>query len=262
MIYYPLRYTATAKYSRLWFFDQLVFVDMLMPIAATSYDARTLLLHLVCIPFYVLSFMCVYEIGYFENDMRAARSEKSPVLTDQVHRFHGYRIEPYAWIYAIVFAGIGASIIVYTGSLPHHGVWVRSALWIAILVSVRIVFRIYNNKNENDRPTLYFVLQLFKYGSVLVIFAPTIFGVVITSSQIVAISLVYWVYRAGGRQKSLNREKIRLTLAFGFGALLALGGATTSIDSLVAALIAGAWLLLRLGKPALMSYLRDRDGRS
>ena len=258
MIYAPLRYTATAKYPRLWFFDQLVLVDVLMPVAATSYDGRSLLVHLIAIPFFVVSFMCIYEIGYFENDMKAARSEASPVLTDQVQRFIDFRIEPYAWIYAIVFAVIGLSIAGYAGLLIGSRLWIRATAWVGLLAGVRLVFYVYNNRQPDDRPMLYFILQLFKYGSVLVMFPPTLFGVVITAGQVVAISIVYWVYRAGGRQKSLNREEIRLALSCAFGALLFLGGVTTPIDSRMAALLAGGWLLLRLGKPKVMFYLRDR----
>jgi hypothetical protein len=260
MIYIPLRYTVSAKYPVAWFIDQLVFVDMLMPLAATSYDMNTLLVHCICLPFYILSFMCIYEIGYFDNDMRAAKSEASPVLSDSVQRFTRYRLEPYAWIFAVALAGVGGGIAVRAHLFTMDAFRTRSELWIAVLIAVRIAFHIYNRQNENDRPTLYFVLQVLKYGSVLVVFSPTVFGAVITASQILAISAVYWTYRRSGRRNSegVDREKLRLIIAFGIAVPLALAGVHTPNDSLLAAALAVAWLLLRLAKPKVMSVVRNR----
>jgi hypothetical protein len=262
MMYFPLRYTAAAKYPKLWFFDQLVLVDILMPVAATSYDARSLLLHLACIPFFVVSFMCIYEIGYFENDMKAARSEASPVLRNDVERFRDYGIEPYAWIFAGFFGAAGLGLFRYTELFANASILRYTTTWAAILIMVRVVFYNYNNRGVRERPMIYFVLQLLKYGSVLLVFRPTIFGVVITIAQIISISVVYWVYRAGGDQKSLNREVIRIALALGIGSLLGLSGARTGTDSLMAAVFAGTWLLARLGKPGIMLYLRRRGRTS
>jgi hypothetical protein len=260
MIYIPLRYTLSAKYPTLWFIDQLVFVDMLMAIAATSYSTKTLLVHCLCIPFYVLSLMCVYEIGYFDNDMNAAKSEIAPAISDRMHRFAGYAIEPYSWIVALLLAGAAGLLATQSLLLTVDMLWIRSAAWIGVLIGIRVTFYVYNRQKESRRPILYFVLQVLKYCGVLVMFPPTIFGVAITAAQIIAISVVYLTYRMADRHtsESINREKMRLAFACGIGIPLFLAGARTAVDSLMAAALAAAWLLLRLAKPTVKSVLESR----
>ena len=62
-------------------FDQVLFVECLLAIIATVTSFSSLLSKLVCMPFFTLSLMCIYEIGYFENDMVAAAHEAAPTLT-------------------------------------------------------------------------------------------------------------------------------------------------------------------------------------
>ena len=83
-LYLPFRYTAGAKYAPSYVLDHMLFVECLLAVIATVVSFGDLLSKLVCIPFFMLSLMCVYEIGYYENDMVAAAREDAPTLTKQV----------------------------------------------------------------------------------------------------------------------------------------------------------------------------------
>ena len=259
-MYIPLRYTYEAKYSKAYVVDQVLLVNVLLAVAATSSDLKSLVSHLACVPVFVIAFMCVYEIGYFENDMRAARLEAAPVLGANVARFADYRIEPFAWISALALSGLGALIAVALNLRSPRDMLIESAIWVGLLAAVRAAFFLYNRLEVGRRPPLYVLLQLLKYNSVFVLFRPTLFGAVIAASQVAMMATVYWVYRLGGRQRTINEETMRLLFACAIAAPLLLAQAGTGLDTPAAAALAITWLVLRLAKPPVMAALRRRNG--
>ncbi|WP_409331685.1 hypothetical protein [Trujillonella humicola] len=205
-LYIPMRYTARVKLSPWYALDQFLLVDALVIAIAVSYDLTSLLHFGLIAPLLLLSVMSVYELGYFENDMVAARSEERPVLDPNVSRYREYPIRLQAWIWAAAFAAAGLGAAVLLGELGTDELLRAGIGWAVLLVVLRAVFFLYNRTRTERRMFVYPLLQALKYGAVFVVFVPTVLGVALVMSQIMGMWVVYVVYRLGGSKKALNRD--------------------------------------------------------
>jgi hypothetical protein len=212
-LYIPMRYTARVKYSPGYTLDQFLFVDALVLAIAVTYDMASLLHFLVVAPLLLLSVMSVYEIGYFENDMHASKFEERPVLDPSVSRFRDYPIRVQAWIWAAAFAAAGLGAAVLLDELGTDALLTAGISWVLLLVVLRAAFFVYNRTRTEVRMFVYPVLQGLKYGAVFLIFVPTVLGVALVTSQIMAMWVTYVVYRLDGRKGALNRD-VFVTVAF------------------------------------------------
>lgn len=225
-LYIPMRYAARVKFSPLYTLDQFLLVDALIIVIAVTYDVASLLHFMVIAPVLLLSVMSIYEIGYFENDVLASRFEERPVLDPSVSRFRDYPIRVQAWIWAAACAAAGLGAAVLLDELDTDEIVTAAISWALLLVVLRAVFFLYNRTRTERRMYVYPVLQALKYGSVLLVFMPTVLGVALLISQIMAMWATYVVYRLDGRKDALNRDLFR-TAAF----LVAAGllGVTSSV---------------------------------
>ena len=258
-LYLPLRYTARGKYTRSYVLDQLLLVEFLLLALSVSTGWSVFLRMLVPTGALFLSVMCVYEIGYFENDMRAARSEARPRITAAVDRFRAYPMQPAAWIWSGALAGIAGATLFATGTIGSTAQLASAALfWGGALVTVRLVFAVYNGANLSRRVTLYPVLQALKFAPVLLLIPPTTLGAVAIACQIGAMWAIYVTYRLDGRAKDFPREKFRVALLAIAGALLSLapGAWRESFAFQIGAL--SLWCVARLCKAPLLRALRRR----
>ena len=245
-LYFPFRYTMRAKYPFKYFIDQLLFVDMAVIVIATSGSWSSLVNDVLIVTPLFLAFMMIYEIGYFENDAVGASHEETPSLTANVARFRHYPIEVNAWIWALAFTFCGTTIYEYIHP-TIKGAWVAVTLtWIAVLGMSRAVFFCYNRIQVASRLFTYPLLQLLKYGSIFLVLPPaSIMGEALISGQIVLMSVVYLVYRAGGRKPNLDRELWRTLIIGAIVVVDAMGSHTIIASSGFTLLLAAAWLLLR-----------------
>ncbi len=208
-LYLPMRYTTRVKYSPGYTLDQLLLVDAAVLAIAVSQDLASLLHFALVAPLLLLSVMCVYEIGYFENDMHASRSEERPVLAPGVSRFRDYPIAVQAWVWAAVLAAAGLGAAVLLGQLRADQLLGAGVSWLLLLVVLRLVFFAYNRTSTELRMFVYPVLQALKYGGIFLVFAPTLLGVALVTSQIMAMWATYVVYRLDGRKEALDRDLFR-----------------------------------------------------
>jgi hypothetical protein len=257
-LYIPLRYTFRAKYPRFYFFDQLVLVDMALAAIATAHDPQAFFRELLFLPMFVLSLMCVYEIGYFENDIVAAKKEVSPTLTENVRRYQLFPIFPGAWIWALLFAAMGSWVAWELGSL-HQALTVHAISWIAALAAIRLTFVFYNRQPVDRRIYIYPLLQLEKYSIVFLVVSPTLVGGLLIFCQIIMMWTIYLIYRLKGSRPIFERELYR-TILFMIGAFILLANDPRSIlaDSQFSVLAAAIWSILRLCKPFVTSRTKRR----
>ncbi|MQA33003.1 HAD family hydrolase [Modestobacter roseus] len=274
-LYVPLRYTVRVKSSPWYTFDRLILVDALVVAIAVAYDLESLLHFVLIVPLLLLSVMSVYEIGYVENDMHAARSEARPVLSPLVSRFRDYPIRLGPWIWATAFAAAGLAVAVLLDELSNEELLATGVAWALLLLAVRGVFYVYNRMRTETRIFAYPVLQGLRFGGVFLVFVPSVLGVVLVLSQLTAMWATYVVYRLGGRKEALNRDLFG-TVAFLIGAgLLGMtevlhggvlaeppGRESATELCLVSALL---WSLARLGKAPVLrrvkGALASRPGR-
>jgi hypothetical protein len=260
--YFPLRYTIKAKYNLVHMVDKIILVDLLLLVLSTSRDFDDLLRRLVCMPFLVASLTCVYEMGYFENDTVAARSESKPTLTDDVRRFLAYPMYPSAWLWAVGLGVAGCAAAVFTRSMPFDALVPAIMSWVISLVLLRMVFFIYNQQEVQHRIFIYPVLQLMKYLPVFFLIQPTMMGVILVISQVAMMSMVYTAYRLGGKTKDLNKEAFR-TVIWGVGiCLLASIGRFSVVGSLFPLSMILLWCIARLVKARLLDWARRSRGHA
>lgn len=257
-LYLPLRYTATAKYTRSYVLDQILFVDMLL-IALSISTSPEALLHALCVvPFLTLSLMCIYEIGYHENDTVAARREKSPTLRREAARFRDYPIQVNAWIWAAMLGVAGLGCAWWSGLLGPLDFNLAVLSWAGMLGVLRAVFYIYNRRPPSARIFLYPVLNVMKFAPVFFLIPPTKFGVALALSQVVMMWVVYITYRYGGSHTDIRKDGTRLML-FALGAGLMLSSSSFAyLGGVFQFSVILGWLALRLAKAPLLAALRAR----
>ncbi|WP_419758713.1 HAD family hydrolase [Acidisoma sp.] len=255
-LYIPLRYTARAKYAASYVFDQVLFVECLLAVFATVTSFDGLLSKLACMPFFTLSLMCIYEIGYFENDMVAAAREDAPTLTKHSGRFRSYPMQPAAWIWAVAAAAAGAWLACFTGVM-HAAQLPRAALlWLGSLILLRIVFFAYNRVRPAARIAVYPVLQMLKYLPLFLLFPATPAGAVLAFCQATTMSLIYLVYRQTGQRRVIEKEQFRTAMFAVALCFMATASTTAALGGRFALGLLAVWCLVRLAKAPILRLVR------
>ncbi|MCI0756550.1 hypothetical protein [Teichococcus vastitatis] len=261
-LYVPMRYTARAKYTRSYVIDQILLVDVALLMLAVAQSGLQVIEAAVYVPLLVMSIMCVYEMGYFENDMVAARREVKPTLTAEVKRFIAYPIYPGAWVWAITLGIAGIGMAHWRGELSVHSVPAAIGFWVGALIVLRAVFFAYNQRRTDARLVMYPMLHFMKYCPIFVLIHPTPMGVVLALSQVATMWVVYMTYRLGGNQKAIPKEVFRTGLwAIGMG-FLGTAGLFGSRENMVILTLMGMWSVARLSKPMVLQWARSNDLRS
>ena len=175
----------------------------------------------------MLSFWCIYEFGYYENDQVAEKYEQKPVLS---HTYYKRLItiqwwQPWIWSLMIGLLGVyfivASKIVTLDISFNFHEVTTNlldlrwntiqdsdrafSSLflkafykWTGFLLISRLGFFVYNYVNKRTRIWFYPVLQSFRYCGFLIVAATNLVGVCIITSYVLARSTTYIVYRYSG----------------------------------------------------------------
>lgn len=257
-LYIPLRYTARAKYAASYVFDQVLFVECLLAVIATVTSFGSLLSKLSCMPFFTLSLMCIYEIGYFENDMVAASREDAPTLTKHSGRFRSYPMQPAAWIWAVAAAAIGAWLACSTGAMHTSQLPWAALIWLGSLILLRVVFYAYNRVRPAARIAVYPILQMFKYLPLFLLFPATPAGAVLAFCQATTMSLIYLVYRQTGQRHVIEKEQFRTGMFVVALCFMATASTTAALGGRFALGLLAAWCLVRLAKAPILGLVRSR----
>jgi len=260
-LYIPLRYTARAKYTSSYVFDQVLLVECLLVVVATVTSFGGLLPRLACIPFFTLSLMCIYEIGYYENDMVAAGREDAPTLTEQAQRFRSFPMQPAAWIWSLAAGAGGAWVACFTGQMRVAFLPQAALMWLGTLILLRVVFFAYNRTRPAGRIAIYPVLQMFKYLPLFLLFPATPAGAILAFCQVATISLIYLIYRQTGERRVFDKEQLRTGLFALALCFMATVGTPASLGGRFALSLMAAWCLMRVGKAPILGWLRGRRKR-
>ena len=175
--------------------------------------SRLAILSILCL---LVSFWCMYETGYYENDQVAEKYEERPKLASTYydHKEMMAGNSPWLWSFAFGLAGVillekaqGVRYLFNAAPLElkiasFHPALLMMCYWTALLLSARLCFWVFNNFNKHTRTWLYILLQSFRYyGFATVIYINPI-GISLLSSNILARSILYVVYRySGGESK-------------------------------------------------------------
>ncbi|MEM9274094.1 MAG: hypothetical protein AAGA80_14165 [Cyanobacteria bacterium P01_F01_bin.143] len=217
-IYFPLYYLEKIKRpGENYLLKAILLDDFPVLILAFSWISPQPILNAIAILFFAISFWCIYEFGYYENDLVAEKYEDEPQLSQT---YQDYKLgvswwKP--WIWSLLFGTIGilflegsqkATSILDLGWLQHENLLLKDGLslglsWIGFLLVSRLCFWVYNYVNKKTRIWLYLVLQMTRYCGFLVVTASSIAGINALLCQIFTRSISYIMYRySGGRKTS------------------------------------------------------------
>lgn len=275
--YIPILYLARHKVSGLGrILREVVYVDVLLLLFAFSWISPFPVVHGVGISCFFLAFLLVYEMGYMANDEVAAKFEKDPIVIPdfEKNRDRINYVEP--WFWAALLSFIGGSFIAQIDILETSGLTQRdlltqwptffssygdaistlkplklTALWLAVLLSMRLIYRVYNRTDKMTRTWLYPLLQYYKTFAFILISPVNFVGALALISQVAGRSFAYFIYR-WGRKDWPGDELYMFRFLLFFGGLIVLtpnlGPPHDSIFNLQTAVLA-IWISSRAVKP-------------
>ena len=162
--------------------------------------------------FLLISFWCVYEIGYYENDLVAEKYEEKPKLSITYHTYKHTMETWHPWLWSIVFGFLGVALLEKSNNLnllfdtqaisslkyAAYPLLLPMVCWTGFLLLSRLCFWVYNYLNKQTRTWLYLLLQSFRYYGFTAVTATNPIGTSLLSSQILCRSMLYIVYRYSG----------------------------------------------------------------
>ena len=268
-IYFPLYYLERIKRpGEKYLLRAILLDDFPIIFIAFSWLSPQPILHGISMLFLVISFWCIYEFGYYENDLVAEKYEDQPQLSNTYQDYKHSVTWWKPWIWALLFGAIGIVIFEFSQratSIFDWG-WLQSSsailsailsdsivpglYWIGFLLVSRFCFWVYNYVNKKTRIWLYFVLQLTRYFGFLVVTATNIVGMCALLSHTFTRSISYLVYRyLGGVKQNSWPDIPEQFLKFFLFILMVIG--MSIVDSNLSLLIAWqslaffAWFLFR-----------------
>ncbi len=230
-IYFPLYYLEKIKRpGDNYFFKAIILDDLPILFLAFSWLSPQPILNGISILFFVISFWCIYEFGYYENDLVAEKYEDHPRLSKSYQNYKHTVNWWKPWIWALLFATIG--IVALEGSQRATSIfdwgWLQNSTeilnngilpglyWIGFLLVSRFCFWVYNYVNKKTRIWLYLILQITRYCGFLVVTATNIVGMSALLSHMFTRSISYLMYRySGGTKQSwpdLPEQFLKLSL--------------------------------------------------
>ena len=168
-----------------------------------------------------LSYWCVYEIGYQENDKVGEQYERHPTLSEAYHQ-KKYTVNlktPLPWLYSLAFALPGCILFAISQSeLPltaaatqlyslvdtplSSASLMHYAWWLIYLLVIRVSFWLYNQFNEVTRIWIYPLLQAQRMFGFSILASTSVVGTILLVSFLVSRWIQYCVYRCGGERRA------------------------------------------------------------
>ncbi len=212
-VYLPFFYLEKVKRHGENYTLRVIFWDDLpVLLLAFAWQANHLLLQGFSILFLLVSFWCVYELGYYENDRVAEKYENQPKLAITYNLYRQMMNSWYPWFWSLVFGVIGVALLekargvsfLFESQLLKTSVSLLNPgllpylYWAVFLLLLRLCFWVYNHLNKSTRTWLYLLLQSFRYYGFLAVTSTNIIGTSLLSSHILSRSILYVVYRYSG----------------------------------------------------------------
>jgi len=224
-VYVPLLYAEKIKHpGKNHFLQRVLLWHWAFATIAYSTIAPHFLVSAIALLFLTLSYWCVYEIGYQENDLIGKKYERAPKLSEAFAQ-QGTQLyligNPWPWIWSIALA-IPGCVLVELSQLTEPifrlswaqlsecrtAILFNITIWLLFLAAIRLAFWAYNQFDESARAWIYPMLQTQRlFGYALVTTTSTV-GFVLLISLSVARWMQYCIYRYGG-----NRWKFPVNIA-------------------------------------------------
>ena len=239
-VYVPLFYSEKVKNpGRSHILKRVIMGHWAFLVIAFSFLSHHFILNAVGLLMLTISYWCVYEIGYWENDVVGDRYERKPVLSKNYLRYRD-RLNlntPAPWVWAMALAipalvlleasnlSMGALEAIALAARSWQTLGFNGAVWLGFLGAVRATFWMYNQFSEYTRIWIYPFLQTQKLFGFAMLVSTNAVGAVLLLSLAVSRWLHYSIYRCGG-----DRDRFPLNLCC--LVLFVLGFAAATLSSL------------------------------
>lgn len=221
-IYIPLLYSEKVKRpDKRYFLNSILGEDFIILILSFAYPNIQFLGAAVGLFLLQISFWCIYELGYIENDVVGEKFEDKAILS---YNFKSYQVsfsfwQP--WLWSLGLSALGILVLLRTEILAdslfdsvQNGLglslplfYIALLLWFGFLVVSRGLFYVYNHVNKQSRIWLYFLLQACRYCGYLILISTSITGLMFSVASILTRSIQYILYRyLGGKSSSWPME--------------------------------------------------------
>lgn len=206
--------------------------------------------HVLGLLFLLVSFWAIYERGYVDNDLIAARFEASPKLSAAFSDspVATPRWQPWFWA-----AACGAIAIVML-RWPESPAPVDFAAWAAVLLGTHGWFTMYNRFDKATRVWLFAGLQFARSAAFVALVPIAPIGAMALGAHVLAKWVPYHVYRLGGQEwPEAPLHLIRLLFFVVLALLLGFAQGLTSLWN-ATALALLAWNLFRARQELAMAW--------
>jgi hypothetical protein len=154
------------------------------------------LLHVLGLLFLLVSFWAIYERGYVDNDLIAARFEASPKLSAAFLESPVATPRWQPWIWAIACSAIAIVLLRW----PVTPVPADFAAWAAALLATYGWFTMYNRFDKGTRVWMFAGLQLARSAAFVALVPIAPIGAAALGAHVLAKWVPYYVYRLGGKE--------------------------------------------------------------
>ena len=210
----------------------MIFQDFLIFLLVYSFYNSFAINTFFALFFFLLSFWCIYEVGYFENDLHELKYESEHKNLDKLNYVSTLRNTPFeffAWIWAFSFAAI-ACLLLESPVCNHFECWYPMAFdvlkWGGWLLSLRILYRLYNYSEFGIRQFIFPLLQIARLGGPVLFLTTNFLGLFLITSQMASRWLGYLIYRGGGDERRVRKRIVRHVIFV----ILAVGAAVIQND--------------------------------
>lgn len=205
--YIPFLYLERGKRpGQKYFIKNIIADDWLVLILAIAWISPYPALQSIMMLFLLLSFWCIYEYGYVDNDIIAETFEQKPTLSATYQNYKNRVKLLQVWLWAIILAIPGLFLLeviklqltpktINLSLLSSMGL--DGVLWLTFLSVVFGCFWSYNRLDKQTRIWLYFCLQASKCFGFLIVTTTNSIGIMLFASQVLARWIAYIVYRVG-----------------------------------------------------------------
>jgi len=241
-VYVPGQYlTEVKRPGNRYIFRGILLEDFAFWVLSSIALAPIPVLHVLGLAFLLVSFWAIYERGYVDNDLIAARFEERPKLsaTFADSTVATPRWQP--WIWAFACGAIGIVLV----RRPGNPAAVDYLSWIAVLLAIHGWFALYNRLDKRTRIWLFAGLQFARSAAFVVLVPIAPIGAAALGAHGLARWVPYYLYRLGG--KDWPETPFYLTRLLFFVVLALLLGLSQGFASLLTgtALALLAWNLFR-----------------
>lgn len=144
----------------------------------------------------LFSFWVIYERGYVDNDLIAARFETQPKLTPQFTEspVATPRWQPWGWAF------VSGAVAIFLLRWPLNPLPLDFAVWGTVLLATYGWFLMYNRFDKATRVWLFAGLQFARSAAFVALVPIELIGAIALGAHVLAKWVPYFVYRLGGKE--------------------------------------------------------------